>query len=90
MLKRAEILVSGQVQGVGFRWWAREQAAELGLTGLARNKDDGTVLIIVEGEEGSILEFAERCRSGPPLARVDNVRITWGEHEGAFAAFYIA
>ena len=57
-MERSTLFVSGQVQGVGFRWWARVQARELGLVGFARNLPDGRVEICVQGE----LEAIERLR----------------------------
>ena len=48
-MERATIFVRGEVQGVGFRWWARARALELGLTGHARNMDDGRVEVVAQG-----------------------------------------
>ena len=53
MTVRLTAWVRGQVQGVGFRWWAREQASDLGLAGTAVNLDDGRVEVVVEGPEES-------------------------------------
>jgi acylphosphatase len=57
-MERATIFVSGQVQGVGFRWWTRARARELGLVGFARNLADGRVEICAQGA----LEAIERLR----------------------------
>jgi acylphosphatase len=57
-MERATIFVSGQVQGVGFRWWTRARAGQLGLVGFARNMADGRVEICAQGE----LEAIERLR----------------------------
>jgi acylphosphatase len=57
-MERATIFVSGQVQGVGFRWWTRARARELGLVGFARNRADGRVEICAQGA----LEAIERLR----------------------------
>ena len=51
---RATVYVRGQVQGVGFRWWTRARALELGLAGWARNTDDRRVEVVVEGPRGSV------------------------------------
>lgn len=75
MGKRVHVWVAGRVQGVYFRGSAREQAAGLGLVGWARNLPDGRVEILAEGEAGRIAEFLAWCRSGPPMARVDECRI---------------
>jgi acylphosphatase len=53
-MERATIFVRGHVQGVGFRWWTRARALELGLTGFARNLDDGRVEICAQGPAESI------------------------------------
>jgi acylphosphatase len=57
-MERATIFVRGRVQGVGFRWWTRARALELGLVGFARNMDDGRVEICAQGP----LEAIERLR----------------------------
>jgi acylphosphatase len=62
--------VSGRVQGVGFRWFVRREAAELGLTGRARNLPDGRVEVAVAGKPDALSAFRERLRTGPPGARV--------------------
>ncbi len=66
-------MVRGRVQGVGFRWWTRNVAGELGLAGWVRNVPDGTVEVVAEGEEGAVGSLAERLKEGPPPARVDSV-----------------
>lgn len=53
-MERATIFVRGRVQGVGFRWWTRARALELGLVGFARNMDDGRVEICAQGPAQSI------------------------------------
>ena len=53
-MERATIFVRGQVQGVGFRWWTRARALELGLVGHARNMPDGRVEVVAQGEGAAI------------------------------------
>jgi len=65
--------VSGQVQGVGFRWFTREAARELGLAGRVRNLPDGRVEIAAVGEPERLEAFRERLRQGPPGARVTGI-----------------
>jgi acylphosphatase len=69
------VRVRGRVQGVFFRAWTREQAAELGVGGWVRNCADGSVEVHVEGEEGAVEQLVDRVSSGPPGARVDDVQI---------------
>jgi acylphosphatase len=68
--------ITGRVQGVFFRAWAREQADALGVTGWIRNRPDGHVEAHVEGEEAAVEEMIQRLRRGPPAARVEDLR-TW-------------
>ena len=58
-------VVSGSVQGVGFRFFAERAARDAGVTGWVRNRSDGTVETLVEGEEGAVARYLERLRSGP-------------------------
>lgn len=69
----AHILVSGTVQGVGYRAWTDRTARELGLTGWVRNLYDGRVEILAEAEREVLDDFIERCKRGPRYAQVDNV-----------------
>ena len=69
------VSVTGRVQGVFFRAWMREQAAELGVTGWVRNCPDGRVDSHVEGEQTAVEQIVERLRRGPPAARVEDVRL---------------
>jgi acylphosphatase len=62
-MERATIFVQGRVQGVGFRWWVRSRALELGLVGFARNLPDGRVEVLAQGEPqavGALRELLER------------------------------
>jgi acylphosphatase len=65
--------ISGSVQGVFFRANAKELADHLGLTGWARNDDDGCVSIHMEGPHDAMKEFEEWCHRGPPAAKVSSV-----------------
>lgn len=70
MKVRAEILVGGRVQGVGFRWFVVRSAVTLGVTGYTENLANGDVLTIAEGDAGAVAELAEMLRHGPPRANV--------------------
>ena len=63
-------VVSGSVQGVGFRFFAERAAREAGVTGWVRNRPDGTVETVVEGEETAVARYLERLRRGPGGSRV--------------------
>jgi acylphosphatase len=71
---RVRLVVSGRVQGVGFRWFVREAARQHRLAGWVRNRPDGSVELEVAGEEGSVRGLVEELRRGPPGARVEDVR----------------
>ena len=79
--------VHGQVQGVGFRWWTRSRALELGLVGSARNLSDGRVAVIAEGKHHSCELLLEALRSGMTPGRVDEVVEQWGEARGGLQGF---
>ena len=89
MRVRAHILVSGRVQGVYYRSYAVDKARELGLTGWVRNRYDGRVEALVEGEEEDVGKMVEWCHKGSPSARVERVEVSWGEATGEFTDFGI-
>jgi acylphosphatase len=69
----ARFLVTGRVQGVGFRWFVARRAAELGLAGWARNLPGGQVEVVAAGETDAVSRLEECLRAGPRLARVESV-----------------
>ena len=73
--KRVHVFVSGQVQGVFFRVETAGRAHELGLGGFVRNAADGRVEAVFEGEPPDVEAMVAWCRSGPPLAHVDEVEV---------------
>lgn len=72
-LTRRHVLVRGAVQGVGFRWFAKELADSLGIAGWVRNREDGPVELEAEGSADSLDEFERRLRTGNPSARVSEI-----------------
>jgi acylphosphatase len=70
-----DIRITGHVQGVGFRVSARRRAAQLGLTGTAENREDGSVLVRMSGPRDAIDAMIAWCRHGPPAARVTGVEV---------------
>ena len=67
------IKISGQVQGVGFRWNAAHQAKKFGINGFARNAPDGSLYIEAEGSEDQLGKFVEWCKRGPRSAMVESL-----------------
>ena len=66
-------LISGHVQGVGFRWFAARHARSLGLIGYARNLPDGRVEVVVSGPEEALPAMERLLRTGPASAQVEQV-----------------
>ncbi len=86
-LVRARIRVRGIVQGVGFRYFVRNTATSLGLDGEVRNRSDGTVEIVAEGERGPVEILIRELRTGPRYATVDGLDIQWEEPRKDFSGF---
>lgn len=86
-LIRVELRIHGRVQGVGYRASAARRAGQLGLSGYARNLDDGTVEVVAEGEESKIEELVDWCRTGPRLGRVTHVDIVPSPARGNLRGF---
>ena len=72
----------GRVQGVFFRDTLRRLAAEAGVAGRARNRDDGAVEVVLEGEPDAVERLVAFCRTGPERARVDRAEVVEEEPEG--------
>jgi acylphosphatase len=68
-------VVSGRVQGVGFRFFAERAARELGVRGWVRNLPDGSVETVAEGEEDAVSRYLARLKAGPRASRVDEVAV---------------
>lgn len=79
--------VHGQVQGVGFRWWTRSRALELGLTGYAANKPDGRVQVVAQGPRQNCQRLLDLLTSGTTPGRVDTVVADWNPAGDAIAGF---
>lgn len=73
MVKQVEIKVTGKVQGVGFRFSAYDKFVEYGLTGTAENESDGSIAILVKGEDAGLKQFLHWCQQGPSGARVEKM-----------------
>ena len=75
MALQARLVITGRVQGVGYRDWALATGRRLGVSGWVRNRSDGTVEALVVGEEEAVGSMIEACRRGPSLARVDAIDV---------------
>lgn len=83
------LLISGRVQGVFFRYSTRQRAEGLGLTGYVKNLYDGRVEIVAEGEETGLKSLLAWARQGPPGAYVDGVEVNWQPVKNSFPSFTI-
>jgi acylphosphatase len=78
-----DLVVTGRVQGVSYRAATEAEAQRLGVSGWVRNEPDGSVVVHAEGAADAVEALVAWCRSGPPPARVDDVRRSVGEAVGA-------
>ena len=79
--------VSGRVQGVGFRWWVRARALELGLTGFAENLEDGRVKVVAEGPEDRCRQLLVGLDGGGTPGRVSLVSYRFAPAAGGYSRF---
>ena len=86
---RLEALVSGNVQGVGYRYFVRDAAQKLGLTGWVRNTQDGCVHVVAEGPRERLMRLLLMLEQGPRHALVERVQAEWSPATGQFRGFSI-
>ncbi|KKQ41183.1 MAG: Acylphosphatase [Candidatus Magasanikbacteria bacterium GW2011_GWA2_37_8] len=89
MLIRVHIFVSGLVQGVTFRAFAKQQANYLKIKGWVTNLDDGRVEIVLEGEEKLVEILINQLKSGPHFAKIENFSVDYESYSGEFKNFSI-
>jgi acylphosphatase len=90
MKSSVHIVVSGMVQGVGFRYFVLHHARQLGLTGWVRNLPNGDVEMTAEGNREAVENLIAQVRRGPRSAVVSNANLMWREPSGRFESFDIA
>jgi acylphosphatase len=88
-MQQAHVFISGTVQGVGYRYFVRSNARQLGLTGWVRNVEDGGVESVFQGSKEKIEEMIALCRKGPMLSEVEHIGFEWEEAEETFSEFSI-
>lgn len=86
---RARVVVTGRVQGVFFRMETKRTADRCGVTGWVKNRSDGAVEAVFEGDEKSVLAVVEWCKTGPPYSKVEDIDIKWEDDTDGFEAFNI-
>ena len=89
-MKRAEVVIHGKVQGVFFRAETRKAVERIGgVTGWVRNRRDGAVEAVFEGEKPQVEAAIKWCHEGSPMAKVSSVDVEWGTYRGEFSGFDI-
>ena len=86
---RARLIIEGRVQGVWFRDSTRRKATELGVCGWVKNRFDGGVEVLAEGDIEAVDKLIEWCHKGPPQAMVRRVNVIHDEWKGEFVSFDI-
>jgi acylphosphatase len=86
---KAEIIVNGLVQGIGFRYFVLRHAQNLGVKGYVRNLYTGEVLTVAVGDKSLVEELINQIRIGPSHAHVKNCRVEWSESIEEFNAFEV-
>lgn len=84
-METRHLIVSGSVQGIGYRWNMVEKARRLGVSGWVRNRSDGTVEAVAAGDAEAVAAIIAWARCGPPGAQVTHLAVEIGE--GSFAGF---
>jgi acylphosphatase len=81
------IVISGVVQGVGYRYFAMKKAKDCGFGGYVKNLYNGDVEVEVEGEKGLINDFIEELKVGPMSSQVTNVNVEWRDYQNRYNNF---
>jgi acylphosphatase len=82
-MRTVRLVITGRVQGVGYRIWAERIAAALRIRGWVRNRGDGSVELLAIGEDDAVAALIEACRTGPRAAIVTDVVVDDGKHDGS-------
>ena len=88
-LQKAELVISGVVQGVGFRYFVYRIAQQLGVVGWVRNLPDGRVQVVAEGDRCLLESIIEELKVGPRMAHISNVAVKWSEATGKYRSFEV-
>ncbi len=88
-MTKLKVIISGYVQGVGFRYFIQRTAEKSLLTGHAKNMPNGRVEVMACGIRKYLDMLLEACRKGPSGARVDDVKVEWGEGRDIYLSFTI-
>lgn len=83
------LYISGKVQGVNFRYFTKQKADVLGVTGWIKNLDDGRVEIMAAGKQDKLNQLIEWCKQGPSPAHVTGVELKWQDVTNKYSDFTI-
>jgi acylphosphatase len=86
---KARVIIEGRVQGVLFRHHAQEVALRLGVKGWVKNRRDGFVEAVFEGDKERVDQIIQWCHRGPSEARVTKVHLLWEDYRGEFEDFSV-
>lgn len=86
---RVQLEISGRVQGVCYRYFTQQSAQAQGITGWVKNRVNGNVSALFEGDEHAVATVIDLCRQGPQMAHVDHIEIKQQTYTGEFDAFDI-
>jgi acylphosphatase len=86
---QAHLIITGSVQGIGYRQFVKQNARKLGLTGWVKNLANGSVEAVVQGNKEVINQLISLCRKGPFLSEVKDVQISWDDTDTMFSDFVV-
>ena len=89
MIMNARLIITGNVQGVGFRAFVRNRAIKNNVTGWVKNLDDGSVEALLSGSQENLNKLIEITRIGTPWSKVSNVVVTYSEDQEEYSLFEI-
>ncbi len=89
MQKQLHVVVSGRVQGVGYRIYAAEHAIGHNLCGWVRNLYEGDVEVLAEGEEKDLLSFLADLETGPTVSKITSIKTAWNPFSGQYQDFMV-
>jgi len=89
-MKKVRVIVVGRVQGIWFRASTCDKAKELGVNGYVRNLVNGDVEFVAEGEDPKVDRLIQWARRGPPLARVDDIKVEVLEYNNEYTDFRVS
>jgi len=88
-MKQVHLIISGDVQGVGFRSWIAHNVKHTPLTGWVTNREDKAVEVVAQGNDNDLNLLVSLCQKGPDVAWIKHVDITWGTVSEEFDGFRV-